>query len=203
MLTIGYYTTIPAAAHVLKQDNGISGVLHIPPEDDPSAAQPTELNLSFGDARDAFSLADCNCTVVVKTSTGAGSIARVVETAPLHPYYSDSTLDSKTSVTFPTIGVYNVIVKGSARDSKFPAFQLDYLVRVATSADGSTAPANNNGTAVVFISVSSLIILGMIAYTNMRVGGRYVTPSKETRKKTSLKKVNKKKTTTVKRSKKS
>lgn len=166
LLVAVFVTTGLASAHVLKQDNGITGILHIPPEDNPSAGQPTEMDESFGDQAGRFSLPDCDCMMSIK---GGG---KVLQTVPLKPYFSGATLDSVATVQFPTVGVYDVVVTGRAKDHKFPDFQLDYLVRVALNANGTPATANDGGD-VVIISLGSLAILGLFAYTGISAGDRY------------------------------
>jgi hypothetical protein len=158
-------TTGLAAAHVLKQDNGISGVLHIPPEDNPQAGQPTELDVAFGSTNNTFSLADCNCQIITKSRN------QVLQTVTPQPYLSGATLASRATVQFPQAGVYDVIVKGRAKDGTFNAFQLDYLVRVTAPA-GATSPSNN-GSSVVIISAGSLVILILVAYNAIQSGQRY------------------------------
>lgn len=154
-------TTGQVAAHVLKQDHDISGVLHIAPDDAPVAAEPTVLDVSFGDAKNAFNLTNCDCQVMVKKDT------RAVQTVTLRPSLAGSTLNSTATVQFPVIGVYDVIVRGSAKDGSFPAFQLDYPARVATTAGGSRA-SSNNVIIVVIIGLGGLAILSLFAYTYRR-----------------------------------
>ena len=187
LLIVSYGTVGLAAAHVLKQDNGISGVLHIPPEDNPAAGQSTELDESFGDAKDAFTLQDCNCGVVVRQGN------RVLQTVKLTPHFSDSTLDAKfATVRFPSIGIYDVIVQGNAKNGAFNNFTLDYLVRVAVSANGSSA-SSSNGTQVLILGAGALAILGLFAYTYIRAGGRYkMAPAKKATSKVKGKKHDKK-----------
>ncbi len=155
-----------ASAHVLKQDHGISGVLHIPPEDSPSAAVPVTLNVSFADVKNSFSLANCDCQIVVQLN------GNVIQAAPLRPYFSGSTLSSTSSVEFPKPGVYTVIARGSAQDDSFPKFQLQYLVRVTAGAD-SPATLSNKGSSVIIIAVGSLAILALFASIAIAGGSRY------------------------------
>jgi hypothetical protein len=155
-----------ASAHVLKENNGISGVLHIPPEDNPEAGQPTELDESFGDSNSTFSLGDCNCKVVV-TSNG-----KAIQTTTLAPQLAGATLDTVATVNFPAIGVYDVIISGSAKDGAFHSFSLDYLVRVPTAV-GVTPQTNGQGLDVAIIGGGSLVVLLMFGVTMIQRGGRY------------------------------
>lgn len=156
----------PASAHVLKEDNGIYGVLHIPPDDSPSAGQQTDLSMSFGDAQDAFLLQDCDCRVVIKKD-GA-----TVQRTGLKPSRPDSTLAGDAFVNFPSVGVYEVLVEGSAKDGAFADFKLDYTVRVAV-AIGQPAAASK-GADILIIGAGALAILAMVATMQIRQGRRYI-----------------------------
>jgi len=151
-----------ASAHVLKEDNGISAVLHIPP------AQQTQLDFSFSSQQSTFSLKNCDCQVIVQAN------GNTIQTEPLGAGSEDSGASAAASVTFPSIGVYDVIVEGSAKDGAFKSFKLDYVERVATSAVATTSqPVQRNGSTVLLISATSFILLLMGAYAAIRQGGRY------------------------------
>ena len=154
------------SAHVLKEDNGISGVLHIPPEDNPEAGQPTELDESFGDAQNTFSLQDCSCKVVVTMNN------QTIQTTIPTPALSGASLESVAIINFPAVGVYNVIFEGSAKDGKFHTFNLNYLVRVPTVVGGTTQ-VSGQGQEVLVIGLGNLAILIMVGVAMVRGGGRY------------------------------
>jgi hypothetical protein len=155
-----------ASAHVLKEDNGISAVLHIDPDDDPIAAQPTPVGVAFS-ADGGFSLQDCNCYVHIVSD------GQTIQTDAINPGEPGATLTAVSSVQFPKIGVYDLIVGGSAKDGKFPTFKLDYLERVATSADAPATSSSSNGSSVLIISAGSIVLLSMIGFTTIRRNGRY------------------------------
>jgi hypothetical protein len=154
-----------ASAHVLKEDQGVSAVLHIPPDDSPAAGEPTELDLSFGDDAHTFSLPDCNCQVIITQGTRT-----VLRTVP-KPAVEGATLDSIITVTFPEIGVYNVGVTGSAKQGTFHSFKLNYVVRVATVANGTRTAAGHGGE-IAIVGLGSIAILSLLAYTNLHARGR-------------------------------
>ncbi len=167
-------TTGLASAHLLEQNNGISAVLHMPPDDNPQAGQITKLYLSFGNSANQFRLQNCTCQVSIKNN------GRTLLTTTPQPAQNGAPLNSVASITFPAIGVYDVIVIGSAKNGEFQAFQLDYLVRVATAtASRSTMTQNSGGTALM-ISAGSLLILGIFAYIAIQHGSRYSSLSKPT-----------------------
>ena len=149
LLIVIYGTTGLALAHVLKQDNGISGELHIPPDDHPVAGQPTQMDESFGDQQ-GFSLPDCDCQMAVKSQD------KVIQTVALKPFFKGATLDSVTTVQFPSIGNYDVVVTGSAKDHKFPAFKLDYPVHVATAVKAKSSNSANN------VLIIGIVCLGFV-----------------------------------------
>lgn len=161
-----------ASAHELNEDNGIAGVLHIPPDDNPRAGQPTELDITFGDQNKLFSLQDCTCEVVVKQA------ATLLQTALAQPVVEGASLASAVTVTFPTPGSYDVVVSGSSKKGTFHNFSFDFLVRVSNGANQTSAPTNKLGRDVVIIGLGSLIILAMFAYIYIKHGKRYASPPK-------------------------
>ncbi len=156
-----------ASAHVLKTSNGVSGVLHIPPDDNPPAGQPVKLGITFASANHSFNLANCDCSAVVKNNGTA------IQTMALRPALDGATVDAEATVEFPAANVYDVFVKGSAKDGSFSAFQLDYVVRVSGVPAGSQVSASRKGGDILVISAGSLAVLGLVAYTTISYGGRY------------------------------
>ncbi len=155
LLSALLWTTSPVAAHVLKTDTGISAVLHIPPEDNPVAAQPTNLVFAFGTQQSSFDLRDCRCQVRVEK-----------EGKPIQSTSLISTFRSNAAATvrFPTIGVYTIYLDGESRSKRFQSFHLAYVQRVETSANGPAQLDNRSNVVVLLVSLTSFIILGMFAY---------------------------------------
>ncbi len=180
-----------AQAHVLKEDNGISAVLHIPPDDNPKANEPTQLYLAFGDASNKFSLQNCDCQVIVKNN------GQTVQTEVPQPALAGASLNSKVTITFPSVGVYDVVANGKAKDASFHAFQMNYLVRVATTATSvdNTSHKAASASSVLLISGGSLAVLGLFAYNSIKHGGRYA--AKSTSKQVTSKSKSNKKIVTV------
>lgn len=152
-------------AHVLREDHGISGVLHMPPSDEPRANEPTSLNISFGDKNGTLNLADCNCNLQV--SKDGKDLAKV----PLKP---QAKLSAAGTYTFPAIGVYDVVVTGTPRNSAFPTFQLTYIVRVASDVRTTASlERKNSNTVLLIVSFGVLAGIALLANAGMRDGGRY------------------------------
>lgn len=168
-----------ATAHVLTQNNGISGVLHIPPEDNPPANTPVRLGVSFADTSNKFSLTNCDCKIILQRN------GKVVKTLPIKPYFKGSSLSGLATAAFPEVGAYYVIVKGTSTDGSFEAFQLEYLVRVTgNSASNTTSVQSDAGTSVIIISLGSLVILILFAYIAIQSGPRYKSQPKPNKGKT-------------------
>lgn len=117
------------SAHVLKVDGTIGAVLHINPDDDPTAGGPTDYTLSFDDDTGKFSLAQCKCTVaIIEQGT-------TIATQPLAVANNNV---SEDHYTFAEPDVYDLRVTGiPMTPGTFQPFTLDYAVRVA---GGQAAP---------------------------------------------------------------
>ncbi len=157
-------TSQPVSAHVLKEDHGISAVLHIPPEDNPKAGTESQLELSFADSRQAFTLNHCRCQVSLKRSE------KIIQTAALTPSGNSSSVGT-ANVNFPVIGNYEVAIAGTATDKSFPAFDLEFPVRVTTSIEGGGL--NSKGLSIIAIAAGSLVMLALLAYSVIAAGSRY------------------------------
>lgn len=153
-----------ASAHVLKEDNGISALLHIEPDDNPVAGQPTVLKLDFGDRNDAFNLVHCRCQLQLAVNED-----QVIKTVTLAPGPNGGTLDTTATVTFPKIDKYDVILKGQATDGSFPDFHLDYDVAVDTA---STVNKGVSGSDVLLLSGAALIAFVPLIFLGLKYGSR-------------------------------
>lgn len=161
-----------AGAHVLEQDNGVSAVLHIEPTDDPVAARPTPLQFEFANNVGSFRLADYDTKLVVIENN------RLVHEYAVEPASASA---GEASVTFPQAALYDVVLTGTPVVAGAPQFRLDYRVRVAgvTSTTGHRVAASLQ---VILISALSVILLTMVAVSNVRIGKKYAPPAPATKK---------------------
>ena len=167
-------TTGSAAAHILEHDNGVSAVLHIEPADNPVAAQPTPLRFEFANDFGSFRLADYDTKLVVLENN------RFVRAYAVEPA-SATSASAETSVTFPRGALYDVVLTGTPVVAGAPQFRLDYRVRVA----GAAATTSHSAAAsleVILISALSVILLTMVAFSNIRRGKKYAPPAPATAK---------------------
>jgi len=158
------FLSASASAHVLQENNGVSAVLHIDPDDNPEAAVPTKLQLAFGEQNGTFSLKQASHLRVDVLQQG-----KQLQQVPVTPVTSDDT-SGVAVVTFPKVGIYQVVVSGST--PQVPSFQLVYTERVATVA-GATNESATSSLQVVLISLVSLIIVAIVGSTYIAQGGRY------------------------------
>jgi len=111
-----------ASAHVLEIDGTVGAVLHISPDDNPTADSPTDYILSFSDSSGTFDLHRCDCDVSVILD------GKIVVTDLLA---ATSDTVSENSYTFTRPGVYTLQVTGTPRQpGAFRPFTLNYDVRV-------------------------------------------------------------------------
>jgi hypothetical protein len=156
-----------AAAHVLKQDNGVDAVMHIPPDDNPIAGQTTNLEFLFSKDAGGFQLNDYSINVQV-TDNG-----KSVQKEAVTPAFFGSADQGDTAVMFPKIGVYQLMLMGTAKSSTNPSFMMTYLVRVASSVNGQSMTTSNNGIEVVLIGLTVAVVFGMVTVRQVMNGRRY------------------------------
>lgn len=129
ILTVAYVQ--PAQAHVLATDGDQGAVLHILPDDDPTAGVTTTYELAFSGAKN-FNLSDCGCTVSYTLNDA------IVDTETIHPVAATT---SSNQYTFKKPGVYELVVEGVPKNgADFQAFSLNYSVRVKTANDVNAQP---------------------------------------------------------------
>ena len=130
LISIGtgiFLLQMPATAHELKTSGSISALLHINPDDDPVANQPSELLFLITDKDKKFNPENCDCqsTVIENDQTlfssslfkGRSSYQGIF--APAIPY------------TFPHIGIYTIQLSGKPKNSAdFQPFAISYTLRV-------------------------------------------------------------------------
>ena len=153
-----------ASAHVLKEDNGISALLHIEPDDSAVAGQPTELKIDFGDSQDAFSLANCDCQLQLAVNED-----QVIKTVTLLPGPNGGTLDTTATVTFPKVDHYDARINGHATDGSFPDFHLDFDINVAVAKDSSRALS---GSDILLLSGAALVVVVPLLYGALKYSRR-------------------------------
>lgn len=126
------------SAHVLQYSGSIGAVLHVNPEDDPIAGDISNFFFEFKDKKNKFIPANCDCKAKILKD------GKEIYSQDL---FKDNTNPSLTNIsfsyTFPTIGIYSIVVDGKARDSSFEDFNLKYDVRVARGVSNVPTPISS------------------------------------------------------------
>ncbi len=153
------YASLPlslARAHELKSESSISVLIHINPDDDPVAGQPSEILFLINDKDKHFQAENCNCT------------ASVIENG--ETLFSSPVFKGKTSYkgifapaipyTFPHKGVYTVILTGKPKNQgDFQSFSISYDIRIEKDASTPAKPLSKN---TLYYFVMLAILAGII-----------------------------------------
>ncbi len=158
----GLSISTPVSAHVLKSDNGVAAVLHIPPYDAPVANTSQQLQFQFGTTSGSFQISDYKVAVTILNGD------HVVQKTAVVPPYFGANAEEDAKVLFPQPAVYTVNLSGVSQ-SGAPNFAMTYEVRVT----GAAKPQSTNGAQILLIGVACLIILAMVATRQIVTGKRY------------------------------
>lgn len=130
-----------AEAHTLKTSGSVGAVVHVSPEDDPIAGEPTDFFFEFKDKDGKFTPENCDCKVIVLKS------GQEAYSAPLFQSNTDPSLTNASfSYTFPEKDIYKVKITGNPlTPGAFETFNLEYDIRVARETENklSTNQANS------------------------------------------------------------
>ena len=123
-----FFLATPAlvSAHFLVMSGDIGAVLHMDPNDDPIAGQPTAFYLDIKQRSSAFNLANCDCSVAL--SQDSTNLYSQPLTSPTFNY------------TFPKKAVYGLDFKGTPLNgATFKPFTLHWDIRIDRSGNTTTA----------------------------------------------------------------
>ncbi len=123
ILAASYTST--ASAHILRTDGDFRAEIHVPPYDHPLSGEPTTYLITFENAPEGFSVADCTCNVtVIKQGKTFDTRALAIPDGQ----------ESKNTFTFPEAGDYTLRVSGEPKQAgQFPGFTLEYPAHVSPS----------------------------------------------------------------------
>lgn len=167
--------TLPAYAHVLQSNNGVSAVLHIEPADDPIAGVNTTVGLEFNSTDPNFNLKDYTVTADIRGVSVTASKPPVTVTSD-----TGETLYGTAQILFPEPGSYTLDVKGvSNKGNETADFKLTFEIRAEQpQIDGSNTASASGGSGgggfdSLLIGIAALGLLGVLARYQIRQGGRY------------------------------
>ena len=154
------------SAHELNEDQGISAVMHIIPDDNPVTDRETQINFEFKNENPGFDLATCSCQIAVKGSTGTSVVSPIT-------HVQNSKTSGLAIAKFMTPGATNIAVSGYGSADHVSKFHLNYEISVRPIAT-TVAPINHAETyGVIGISTASILLLTLIAAYLTGNGTRY------------------------------
>jgi hypothetical protein len=135
-------TALPVYAHEVEISGEVGATLHIEPNDQAKAGEPTQVWFALtAKGGRVIPLSECNCKLEVRSEPHKeGSpplLAPVLKGIVAEQYQGIPSAE----VTFPKVGEYELELSGSPKTSaKFPRFSLSYKVVVAGKTQPSKEP---------------------------------------------------------------
>ncbi len=164
-----------AEAHGLKSDNGYTAVIHIDPDDDPEAGQPTVLNFLIGKDGASYNQNDYNISVDISAN------GKQLKHIKVEPEVFGNAGDGVAKYTFPSANAYTIVLRGSLKTDSSTRFQMIFPVQVSHALGGTAlAASKKNSPTVILLSAGSLLMLGLVGFIVISGGKRYAkkSPSK-------------------------
>lgn len=155
--------SVPAAAHVLESDNGVSAILHFKPDDRPVTDKPMVVRLLFSSETGGFKINDYD----VKLSFYQNDT--LIVTGDIEPAFFGANAEGSATITFPNAGAYKVKAVGKPVKAGQMPFELNYTARV----NGPVEVKTGDGSMPLIIGGFSFIMLGMVAVKGIQSGARY------------------------------
>ena len=149
VLLVLLWAPISVQAQILKTDGSIGAVLHIDPEDEPIAGQPSIFFFEFKDKEGKFRTGNCDCVVKIKQNEKEiFSHSLVVEE-----------LTKGFTYTFPSKGTYDFVLTGKSKSSTegFQSFTLEDDITVSKERDASIFWTNNSAHLVFALLFATFI----------------------------------------------
>lgn len=153
-------------AHFPATDKKMTVTLHIDPNDQAFAGQPTTLHFIYNDQLGKFSKQKCNCRVSIDEQ------GRQLFSAQTTPITGSSVYGNYVTYTFPKPDVYSLNLSGNPKQTgDFVPFTVSWNVRVIPSPNNPNNSSENTpfyiiGFVVLMLGLGSVI--GYIIYKDFR-----------------------------------
>ncbi|GAX34420.1 hypothetical protein [Nodularia sp. NIES-3585] len=168
-LVISIITAHPTFAHQVQISEDVGATLHIEPNDNPRAGEPTQAWFALTrKGGQAIPLAECDCELFIYAEPHT----------PGEPALIEPSLEAVTAeryqgipgaeITFPKPGRYQLQLSGKpASEASFNPFQLEFEVTVAagTVRNSENAPNVNNNTSTQDTNIRSGFTITVLALT--------------------------------------
>jgi hypothetical protein len=135
-LSISTILVTPAIAHKVQISGDIGGTLHIEPNDNPRAGEPSLAWFALTrQGGEVIPLEACNCQFAIYTQSGDA----IVESPTLEPISAEGYNGIPgAEITFPQVGAYELVLQGEPLTPEdFQPFEFRFPVTVAA---GQAAP---------------------------------------------------------------
>lgn len=159
LLTAGW-SSGTASAHILESDGPVSAVMHMPPDDNPQAGKPIDVNLSFSSTDGSFTLINYDTKLRIERD---GQLLDQADVTRKDGYEREAS--GEVEVAEP--GAYTLVVAGTPQ-SAGRSFTLRYTIRVG-GGENRTRP----GADFWIIGITAWNLLGIVAYRMITSGRRY------------------------------
>ncbi len=159
LLTAGW-SSDTVSAHILESDGPVSAVMHMPPDDNPQAGKPIDVNLSFSSTDGNFTLINYDTKLRIERD---GQLLDQADVTRKDGYEREAS--GEVEVAEP--GAYTLVVAGTPQ-SAGRSFTLRYTIRVS-GGENRTRP----GADFWIINATAWSLLGVVAYRMVSLGGRY------------------------------
>lgn len=154
----------PVSAHVLESNGSIGAVMHISPDDDPVAGQPSGFFFEFKDKDGKFKPKDCECVVSILQGNTEMFSQQLFQNS------TDPSLENASfTYTFPEKNVYTVKIVGKPNSSDaFQPFTLKYDIRVSREATIDQQNSPNDDSFVEWFKghtlhlIAAFMVLGIV-----------------------------------------
>lgn len=143
-ITLSAILAAPAAAHQVQIAGDIGGTLHIEPNDNPRAGEPSLTWFALTrQGGELIPLEACNCQLSIHTQPSK----TIVQSPPLEPVSAEGyTGIPGAEITFPQVGSYELVLQGEPTTPEdFQPFELRFPVTVAA---GQAIPSSQSETEV-------------------------------------------------------
>lgn len=145
---------ISTQAHFVQSQNGIGGVIHIDPNDEPIVDKLSGIFIDLKDTQNRLTETNCDCKLVI-IQNGKKLTENTVQISKSN----DKQLFVTSEYTFANKGVYTVQLSGKSTKNEFSSFELNYDFYVNRKVN-----QQNYGDLILPGILISLVLLSGVGY---------------------------------------
>jgi hypothetical protein len=147
-------STSIAQAHFLATDNGIGGIIHIDPDDNPVVGVQSNIFIDLKDQKNRLQAGNCECTVkILKNDQEIASYPVSIVKG------SDGSLFVSTGYLFAEKAVYIIRLDGKSTQNVFEDFRLNFDFNVEKESGNSRYQKSFIPFIVGFLCVLPIVLI--------------------------------------------